>query len=297
MSDGEFRSIGCVKNNGEASGHGIGMPLIYAHRGARSLAPENTLAAAWAAARVGAHGWEFDVRITKDGELILIHDDTLERTTNAAIVFPGRAPWRVREFTLAEIRVLDAGSWFVEQDPFGTIRDGQVAQEQAAGYRDQRIPTLREALEFSRTLGLRVNIELKATSSNLFATPQDELAVEKTVELVRELGLATQVIISSFNPRMLKLVKDRGPEIKTALLLAYPVEGLLPLLRHLRVDACNPEYRLFSYEVLGALRREGFEIYVWTVNEDVELERFCQHPYIHGVITDWPQKVVKLVKR
>ena len=99
--------------------------LNIAHRGARSLAPENTLAAAQKGLDTGADMWELDVGMTADGALFLIHDDTLERTSNAAQVFPQRAPWRVHEFTFDEIRQLDFGSWFVEQDPFGQIAAGK----------------------------------------------------------------------------------------------------------------------------------------------------------------------------
>ncbi|HFD40915.1 MAG TPA: glycerophosphodiester phosphodiesterase, partial [Anaerolineae bacterium] len=88
-----------------------------AHRGARSLAPENTLVAARKALAVGADLWETDVAVTADGELILFHDDSLVRTTDAERRFPDRAPWTFTTFSLAEIRSLDAGSWFVETDP------------------------------------------------------------------------------------------------------------------------------------------------------------------------------------
>ena len=123
------------------------MVLNIAHRGARSLAPENTLAAARKALEIGADLWETDVSVTTDGQLILMHDDTLDRTTDAPIRFPGRSPWTVSAFTLAEIRDLDAGSWFVETDPFDQIAAGAVTPGEQAAYRGERVPTLRRALE------------------------------------------------------------------------------------------------------------------------------------------------------
>jgi glycerophosphoryl diester phosphodiesterase len=84
----------------------------YAHRGASGYAPENTLAAFGLAAELGAQAVELDVRRTLDGALVVLHDATLERTTDAAARFPDRAPWAVGSFTLAEVRTLDAGSWF-----------------------------------------------------------------------------------------------------------------------------------------------------------------------------------------
>ena len=95
--------------------------LNIAHRGASSLAPENTLAAARKALDLGADMWELDVQMTADGELVILHDNTLKRTSNVETIFPVRRPWRVHQFNLNEIRQLDFGSWFEEQDPFGQV--------------------------------------------------------------------------------------------------------------------------------------------------------------------------------
>src|SRR6056297_3325387 len=101
--------------------------INIAHRGAGSIAPENTLIAARKAHALGADYWEFDVQLTGDHRLILMHDDTLERTTNVEEVFPNRTSYRVGNFTLEEIRTLDAGSWFVNDDPFGEVEKGNVS--------------------------------------------------------------------------------------------------------------------------------------------------------------------------
>ena len=101
--------------------------LIAAHRGARSLAPENTLAAARLALAAGARMWEIDVRMSRDGEIVLIHDPNLERTSDAPGKFPGRSPWLVHDFTLDELKTLDFGSWFSETDPFGQIAAGKIS--------------------------------------------------------------------------------------------------------------------------------------------------------------------------
>jgi glycerophosphoryl diester phosphodiesterase len=124
-------------------------PHLIAHRGAASLAPENTLASMELAASIGAYGLETDLRISLDGVSFLMHDDTLERTTDAAMVYPGREKERVEGFTLAEIQQLNAGQWFLQVDPFGTLASRMVTNEQAQSYQHQVIPTLAEVLEIA----------------------------------------------------------------------------------------------------------------------------------------------------
>src|SRR5512146_2902913 len=144
-------------------------PLNIAHRGARSLAPENTLTAARLGLEIGADLWELDVAVTSDEELVILHDDTLERTSNVQQVFPERAPWAVHTFSLAELRQLDFGSWFNQKDPFGQVAAGKVTPAMQASYAGLPIPTLRDALVFTRDADWRVNVEIKDASG----TPGD----------------------------------------------------------------------------------------------------------------------------
>ena len=102
------------------------MVTNIAHRGARSIAPENTLLAAKRAYEIGADLWETDVTVTSDDHLILMHDNLLLRTTNVSRCFPDRKDQPVHQFSLQEIRALDAGSWFLDQDPFGQIAANMV---------------------------------------------------------------------------------------------------------------------------------------------------------------------------
>ena len=156
--------------------------LNIAHRGARSLAPENTLAAARKGREIGADLWELDVAVTADGELVVLHDDTLDRTSNVAEIFPDRRKNLVYSFSMAELRRLDFGSWFVKTDPFKQIAAGAVSQAEQDKYKGEPIPTLREALVFTRDNHWRVNIEIKDASKTRAA---DAVIVEKTVALVK----------------------------------------------------------------------------------------------------------------
>ena len=102
------------------------VPLVVAHRGARGHAPENTLTAAALGYAVQSDLWELDANYTKDGKLVVMHDDTLVRTTDVETAFPGRPSYRVCDFTLDEIKSLDAGSWYAGRDQFGRVAAGEI---------------------------------------------------------------------------------------------------------------------------------------------------------------------------
>ena len=135
--------------------------LNIAHRGARSLAPENTLAAAEKGLEIGADLWETDVTVTADGKLILFHDLSLGRTTDVETLFPDRSPWIVSTFKLDEILQLNPGARFIETDPFEQIAEGVVSPGDLVDLICVRVPTLREALVFTQDTHWRVNLELK----------------------------------------------------------------------------------------------------------------------------------------
>ena len=166
---------------------GKNRPLIFAHRGACKVAPENTLPAFEAAVRLGADGVELDVQYSSDGGLVVFHNPTLDATTNGT--------GRVTAHTLDELRSLDAGSWFGPE------------------FAGTRIPTLDEALDLLRGKAL-VNIELKVLYSLKSSLGADVVA------LVRRHGMADQVVLSSFNPFALRGARQAGPEIECGLLLA-----------------------------------------------------------------------------
>lgn len=266
--------------------------LNIAHRGARSLAPENTLPAARKALALGADLWELDVAVTADRQLVVLHDDTLTRTSNAAQVFPDRAPWNVWDFTLDELRRLDFGTWYNKTDPFGQIAAGQVSAAGQTEFAGVRIPTLREALEFTLASNWRVNIEIKDAAG----TPGDEHVVEDVAALVNDLDLTQRVLISSFNHSYLRRCKAADARIATAALVEEPHPDPVALLRELGAAAYNPGRDAIDEPTVRAVRAAGLDVLVWTVNDPDEMRRMIDWG-VSGLFTDFPQVLNTLLGR
>ena len=221
-------------------------PLNYAHRGASHDAPANTLAAFHLAAELGADGIEFDVHLSKDGEAVVIHDFSLDGTTDGQ--------GQVRDHTLAELRELDAGSWF------------------DAAYAGQRIPTLQEVVD---NVGhrLQFNIELKTKGL------RDEGLAAEVVRIVEDNNLSGRVIISSFSPLLLRWVRKANPTIPLGLL--YSTDQNLPLrkawFRHLlHVEALHPHYSMVNSQYVGWARARGYRLHVWTADDPVVMRELIQ---------------------
>lgn len=262
-----------------------------AHRGARSLAPENTLPAAKKALEVGADGWELDVAMSLDGELVVLHDDTLERTSNAQQVYPERKPWTVYDFSLAELRQLDFGAWFVKDDPFKQAAEGNITAAELDAMAGTLMPTLREALVFTKDNRWWVNIEIKDASG----THADATIVEKVVALVNELGMQEQVLISSFNFDYLRRVKAANPNLATGALISDAVSDPLALLRDLGADAYHPSLKILKAEQVALLRQAGYGVNVWTVNKEADMRQLMDWG-VTGIFTDFPQVLKKVLK-
>ena len=266
-------------------------PLVIAHRGARSVAPENTIAAARKAVEIGADMWELDVSVSADGELFLMHDDTLNRTCNAEEVFPDRGPWNVKDFTLAEIRRLDCGQWFNIKDPFKQIEAGNVPFADQQAYKGEKAPTLREALEFTKANDWAVNIEIKQQPDDATA----RLAVEKTVALVAELGMddGRQVVISSFEHEYLKRVSELNGQIPVQVLTSEIILDPEQYLAGYGTRYINPKSSVWSYQQIKELSAAGIAFNVWTVNDESVMKSLI-NANVNGIITDFPQLLIPL---
>lgn len=240
------------------------LPLVYAHRGARDLAPENTLAAFRAAIQAGADGIECDITRCASGEIVVIHDDTLDRTTNGS--------GKVLDTTFTALRKLDAGAWF------------------SSVYAGERIPILAEVLDLAQN-SLQINIEIKGMDS------QDDGVEVEVATMLRQRRMQDAVIISSFNPWALKRMHHAAAELKCALLytrespLNSAPEWSLPLLHF---QAVHPEFSMVDQDYVSWAHNEGYLVNVWTVNEPADMEKMIGLG-VDGIITDHPAVLRRLL--
>ncbi len=242
-----------------------GERLIAAHRGARSTRPENTMSA-FERALGRSDFLEVDVQCSQDSLPVIVHDATLQRTTNVAELpaFARRAPWRVHDFTFEELLQLDFGSWFLQADPFHTLRDGRVGAAELAPLLPQSLPTLEQLLQFVRKHGYPVNIEIK----DLTEAPHHERVVERVLDVIHSVGCAPLVLISSMQHEYLQQVAARAPDVSTAALEEHrhPAQ-LIDYLQRLGVCAYNPADAITDAALVARLNQAGFSVNVFTVND------------------------------
>ncbi|HYC36370.1 MAG TPA: glycerophosphodiester phosphodiesterase [Usitatibacter sp.] len=230
-------------------------PRLFAHRGGGSLAPENTLAAI----RMGqSHGYtahEIDVKLTRDGVLVLLHDPTLERTTNGK----GRAA----DLRWEELRTLDAGSWH------------------SAGFAGERIPTFEEATALFRAKGTTVNIEIKPTPGF------DRATGVAAAKAVRELwkGAPLAPFFSSFSFEALMAAGEEAPEIGRAWLVDTFTEADWDRLKALEAVALHTNHRKLELAEVPRLHEAGYRVNLYTVNEADRAEMLFSAG-VDGMFTD-----------
>ena len=262
-------------------------PLVFAHRGCSSLAPENTLAAARKARAFGAHGWELDVQLTADGQLIVQHDRALLRVTDVRRhpAFVGRQPYLTIRFTLAELQQLSTGEAFARYDRHGQIAAGKVTAADLAAFRREPMPSLKEALALTRELDMVVNVELK----NQAGLPEAETLVRRTAAVLDEMAMPERVLISSFNFNYLREIKRLRPEYATAALVGRPHPDPVALMRDLGAEAYHPGQTMITPQSVARIREAGLQVNVWTVNK-IERMRELASWGVSGIITDFPQR-------
>ena len=245
-----------------------GRTLNIAHRGASAVAPQNTLAAFRRAAELGADGVELDVHLSADLVPVVIHDSTVDRTTDGT--------GRVADLPLAALKELDAGSWF---DPT---------------FAGERIPTLEEVFE-EIGKSLLINVELKPEPGRGRGL---EAAV---VRLVARHGLTDRVLLSSFDPFALRRTRRLSPHIPVGFLYeTAPLSRLARLLAwampDLQPQAIHPHWRLIRPSTVRRAHARGRRVIAWTVDEPEEMRRLIAME-VDGIITNHPDRLRRVLSR
>jgi glycerophosphoryl diester phosphodiesterase len=286
--------------------------VILAHRGDSFHAPENTLEAARLGWEAGAEAWELDVHLTRDGVPVVVHDESLLRTTNVATRLAGdprgRNGFQVADFDFEEVQALDAGSWFVS-DPgglrsareFGTV--DQLDPSRVEHYRSGSvfIPTLEEALILTKEQDWLVNVEIKS-----FPDRPDEI-VERVLDVISATETADRVLISSFDHDDIVAADRDGRRYALGILLATPLYRLPDYTTdmvgadtvHISTEVIGSDtigYRrahtpaALRHDVVLALAERGIPVLVYTVNHQAKgnLARHLAEIGVAGLFTDDP---------
>ncbi len=253
-------------------------PLFFAHRGGAKLAPENTIAAFENGVALGADALELDIQTTREGELVVIHDTTVDRTTN------GTGP--VSSFTLEELRKLDAGYHF-------TPDEGQTFPFRGKGH---IIPTLAEVFEQFPTL--RVNIDLKESTA---------VRERRLWELIRKMRIEERVLVASgdLHEPILRFRHFSGGRVATSasakeirsFVLAHFARAtrlLRPVYDALQVPEIHRGVRVVSESMVEAAHRLGLEVHVWTVDERETMERLLGWG-VDGIMSDRPDVLAEVM--
>ena len=232
---------------------------ITGHRGSSGIAPENTISAIKQAISDGADFIEIDIHLTKDNQLILMHDGWVDRTTNGKGL--------VCDLTYEEIHQLDAGSWF---DPKFT---------------GEHVPSLKEVIELVKGY-MQVNIEIKP---NAFIP----IHIEKLIQLVQDSDFTTQCILTSFQRSYIEMIHHISPQLRTGLIMNYMPHSRKMLFED-SFDVLSCNYRLVNKDMVDALHSSEKEIHVWTVNEEDDFYQMKEYG-VDNVITNFPGTFRKLL--
>ncbi len=245
-----------------------GRMRVIAHRGFSGKAPENTLSAFQKAIEIGADMFELDVLLSRDGKLVVIHDATLDRTSNGT--------GKVADYSLAELSELDAGTWF------------------SAEFEGEPIPTLEEVLKLAKEKIL-VNIEIKTEAVTNEAGGG---IVEKALDLVRASGMGDQVVISSFDPRALAQARELDPGIHTASLFNRRLQkGMSPreVMDEVGSRGFNLSHKIVNASIVEECHAVGRPVAVYTVNEVEKMKELLELG-VDALFTDYPDRLLELTR-
>lgn len=239
-------------------------PLIIAHRGAAGEAPENTLASFSLALDQGCDAIELDVHLSADGQLIVCHDDDIDRTTT------GKG--RISEMSVFELKKYDAGLWFHEK------------------FKNEKLPLLEEVFDLVPKETM-INVEIKNIPSYYHGIEQ------MLLDLMIEKNRVEQVVVSSFDHKCLVRLKQLEKEVKIGLLYytnLFDHQRYANLLR-VPVYSLHPQFEAIHHEDISNATKQGLEVYPWTVNKEEAMKKLIDSG-VTGIITDYPGKLKQLLK-
>ncbi len=238
---------------------------VWAHRGAsgwdRQYAPENTMPAFIKAVEMGADGIEFDVQMTKDGEIVICHDERIDRTA--------RGHGYIKDFILAELKKIDFGKPHVE---YGFVE----------------IPTLEEVLQYTQKLDIKLNIELK--TGKIY---YDKLE-EKTVDMVRNFGMEDRVIYSSFNHYSLEKLCKYAPNANIGMLMGDDYVRMPKDTNRLGAIAVHPPVGVVNGDYVEQCHKHKIRVHTWTVDNPLEMEKVVKMG-VDAFITDCPDSGRRII--
>ncbi len=236
--------------------------LNIAHRGFSSKYPENTMLAFKKGVEAGCEGIETDLHMTKDGIIVICHDETINRTTNGE--------GYIKDYTYEKLCKFEAGIKFDKQ------------------FIGEKIPSLDELLDYVKDKDLLINLELK--NDIIF---YDDLE-KKVVDKVYEFKLEKNVILSSFNHYSMLKIKQYNPEIKTGLLYEAILYKPEEYIKTLKADALHPPfYSLKDEKRVNEIKNNGIMINTYNVKKEEDMKRLIELE-IDGIITDYPDKLYKI---
>ena len=235
---------------------------VWAHRGASGYAPENTLEAFKLAVDMEADGIELDVQLSKDGELVVIHDEEIDRTSNGKGF--------VKDYTLKELKKFNFNN-------------------SNSNYDNAKIPTLREVFELLKSTEIIINVELK---TGMFFYEGIE---EKVLSLAKEMKMEKRIIYSSFNHYSVVKVKELDENAKIGLLYCDGWIDVVGYAKKLQADALHPWDCNLKYDnLIKRCKEENIKLHVWTVNDEKEM-KYLYDNNIEAIITNYPDKAKRII--
>lgn len=278
--------------------------LNIAHRGARAFAPENTLPAIRAAQRLGANVVELDVQMSRDGELVVFHDDTILRCSDGRHRFPEHTDYRVSAFTWDELSVLDVGAWYAhelarpafERQPY--LRDltpEDIHEWVTPGDADEyesghvRIPRLHDALITARDCQLSVVLDVK------MGRVRPPGIAGRVVEVVRDLVMEDDTLMSSFDHGVLAEVRRLAPAMATGVLTSDRLYRVREYLQALDADALHPSEEAADGIDVAELTGAGVFVNVWTINARGRMGDLIDAG-VTGIFTDYPNRLAAVLR-